>query len=123
MNFTGICLVTDDVSALVAFYRAVLGVNAEGDDVHAELRTEGAGIAIFSTEGMEGMAPCSMQGAGSGSCILAFQVADVDAEYERLQALGVTFVKLPQTHPWGARSLWFRDPDGNIVDFYAPVAG
>ena len=122
MNFTGICLVTDDVSALVGFYREVLGVNAEGDDVHAELRTEGAGIAIFSTAGMAGMAPGSMHGAGSGSCILAFQVADVDAEYERLQALGVTFVKLPQTHPWGARSLWFRDPDGNIVDFYAVVA-
>ena len=41
----------------------------------------------------------------------------VDAEYERLKALGVEFVKLPKTHPWGSRSFWFRDLDGNIVDF------
>jgi catechol 2,3-dioxygenase-like lactoylglutathione lyase family enzyme len=53
--------------------------------------------------------------------ILVIEVADVDAAYERLKALDVAFVKLPATHPWGARSTWFRDPDGNIVDFYATV--
>ena len=66
MKFAGICLVTNNVSALSDFYAKVLGVKAEGDDVHAVLNTEGAGIAIFSTEGMEGMAPRSMQGAGYG---------------------------------------------------------
>ena len=121
MRFSGICLVTDDVPALASFYAKVLGVQAEGDDVHVELRTEGAGISIFSAAGMERMAPRSTQGTGAGSCILAFEVQDVDAEYERLQALDVTFVKLPETHPWGARSVWFRDPDGNIIDFYATV--
>ena len=34
-------------------------------------------------------------------------------------AENVEFVMLPTTHPWGARSFWFRDPDGNIVDFFA----
>jgi catechol 2,3-dioxygenase-like lactoylglutathione lyase family enzyme len=51
-----------------------------------------------------------------------FEVEDVDAEYERLKALDVEFVMLPTTHPWGARSFWFRDPDGNIVDFFANLA-
>lgn len=23
--------------------------------------------------------------------------------------------------PWGTRSIYFRDPDGNLVDFYSPV--
>ena len=119
MVFEGICLVTDDVPALAAFYTRVLGVEAEGDDVHVELHTEGAGITIFSTEGMESMAPQSMRGAGSGSVIAAFRVEDVDTEYERLKILDVEFVKLPATHPWGARSVWFRDPDGNIVNFFA----
>ena len=117
MKFVGICLITDDVPVLTDFYAKVLGVKAEGDDVHAELTTEGTGISIFSTAGMENMAPMSMQGAGHGGFTMAFEVEDVDAEYVRLKDLGVEFVKLPETHPWGCRSFWFRDPDGNIVDF------
>jgi uncharacterized glyoxalase superfamily protein PhnB len=95
----------------------VLGVEAEGSDTHAEIKTKGAALAIFSVEGMEGMAPCSMQGAGHGSFTIGFYVQDLDEEYERLKALGVEFVMLPKTHPWGRRSLLFRDPDGNIVCF------
>ena len=67
MKFAGICLITQDVIALVDFYKKVLGVEARGDETHMELSNEGAGIAIFSTAGMESMAPGSMQGAGSGS--------------------------------------------------------
>jgi predicted enzyme related to lactoylglutathione lyase len=122
VKLVGICLITNDVPALADFYAKVLGVKAEGDDVHAELSTEGAGIAIFSTEGMEGMAPSSMQGVGHGSFTTMFEVEDVDAEYGRLKALDIEFVMLPTTHPWGARSFWFRDPDGNIVDFFARPA-
>jgi catechol 2,3-dioxygenase-like lactoylglutathione lyase family enzyme len=118
MKFVGICLITNNVPALAGFYTRVLGLAAESDDVHVELGTEGANISIFSAEGMESMAPLSMQGAGYGSVTIAFEVKDVDAEYERLKALDVEFVKLPATHPWGCRSLWFRDPDGNIVDFF-----
>jgi catechol 2,3-dioxygenase-like lactoylglutathione lyase family enzyme len=122
MKFVGICLVTNNVPEMVDFYTKVLGVKAEGDDVHAVLDTDGAGIAIFSTEGMESMAPRSVQGAGCGNFTTMFEVEDVDAEYERLKALDVEFVMLPTTHPWGARSFWFRDPDGNIVDFFANLA-
>lgn len=122
MRFAGICLITHRVKVLADFYTAVLEVKAEGDDVHVTLKTDGAGMAIFSTAGMEGMAPHSTQGAGSGSCTLMFEVGNVDEEYGRLKALGVEFVKLPETHPWGSRSLWFKDPDGNVVDFFAPLA-
>ena len=121
MKFAGICLITRDVLALADYYKKALGVEAEGDSAHMELVTEGAGIAIFTGDGMEAMAPGSMRGAGSGSVTLMFEVADVDAEYERLKALDVDFVKPPQTHPWGSRSFWFRDPDGNIVDFWGKV--
>ena len=121
MKFVGICLITNDVPVLAGFYAKVLGLKAQGDDVHAELNTEGADISIFSAEGMESMAPLSMQGAGYGSFTIAFEVSDVDAEYERLKALDVEFVKLPATHPWGCRSLWFRDPDGNIIDFFTTL--
>lgn len=118
MKFAGICLITRSVPALAHFYTQVLGVKVEGDDEHVELQTEEASIAIFSVNGMERMAPHSMQGTGSGTITLGFEVDDVDAEYERLKAFGVEWVMLPTTHPWGCRSFWFRDPDGNIVDFF-----
>jgi catechol 2,3-dioxygenase-like lactoylglutathione lyase family enzyme len=38
---------------------------------------------------------------------------------ERLLTEGVEIVKPPTTQPWGRRSVWFRDPDGNVVSFYA----
>jgi catechol 2,3-dioxygenase-like lactoylglutathione lyase family enzyme len=59
---------------------------------------------------------------GTGGFTLGLQVDDVDAEHARLVALGVPIVKPPETYPWGARSVWFRDPDGNLVDVYARVA-
>jgi predicted enzyme related to lactoylglutathione lyase len=121
MKFTGVCLITKNVRALSEFYVEALGMTAQGDDTHMELCTASAGIAIFSEEGMEGMAPGSMQGSGCGSITLGFEVADADAEYERIREMGAPIVKPPQTHPWGARAFWFRDPDGNVLDFYQPL--
>ena len=119
MKFVGICLITNNVPNLAEFYTKALGVKAEGDDVHVELNTKGAGMTIYSIEGMESLAPQSMQGAGNGSFTIGFEVKNVDVEYKRLKALDVEFVKLPTTHPWGTRSFWFRDPDGNIVNFFS----
>lgn len=57
------------------------------------------------------------------SAILQFRVRDVDKEYARLQGIVKTWVKPPTNQPWGTRSFYFRDPDGNLVDFYGPLAG
>ncbi len=111
MKFMGICLITKNVPLLADFYSKVLGVNAEGDDTHIVLITEGAEISIYSVDGMESLAPNSMQGAGYGSFTIEFEVKDVDEEYRRLKSLDVEFIKLPTTHSWGTRSFWFRDPD------------
>ncbi len=119
MRVNGISILTRDVPRLRSFYTEVLRVEAEGDETFTALRTEGASLSLFTEEGMEAMAPGSMAGAGRGSYTLEVEVEDVDGEYERLQSLGVTFVKHPTTQTWGRRSVWFRDPDGNIVNFYA----
>jgi catechol 2,3-dioxygenase-like lactoylglutathione lyase family enzyme len=120
-TLTGISLITPDVIRLRAFYERVLQVEGEGDARHVEMHTTGAGLTLFSWQGMEEMAPGSMTGAGHGGTIVGFEVADVDAEDARLRALGVPIVKPPQTYPWGTRSVWFRDPDGNLVNFFARV--
>jgi uncharacterized glyoxalase superfamily protein PhnB len=48
-------------------------------------------------------------------------VDDVDAIYPTLVDAVGTFANEPTTMPWGNRSLLFRDPDGNLVNFFTPV--
>jgi catechol 2,3-dioxygenase-like lactoylglutathione lyase family enzyme len=121
MRVTGLCLVTGDVRRLRDFYTAVLGAPATGDDTFTALQTEGAALSFFAERGMEAMAPGATAGAGRGSQTLEVEVGDVDAEAARLRGLGVPIVKPPTTQTWGRRSVWFRDPDGNLVNFYAPA--
>ena len=56
------------------------------------------------------------------SMILKFKVADIDSERMRLQGLIKDWVVEPTTQPWGFRSMLFRDPDGNLINFYTPVS-
>ena len=44
------------------------------------------------------------------------RVCDIDAEYARLVAKGVHFHSAPITFPSGARSVYGRDPDGNVFE-------
>lgn len=121
--FAGICIITENVSLLSGFYQKVLQATAEGNDTHVTIQTDGAGVAIFSKKGMEDMVVGSTKYTGNSSSVLMFEVKDVDAEYERLKTMNIEFIMLPTTYPWGSRALWFKDPDGNIVDFYSKVEG
>jgi catechol 2,3-dioxygenase-like lactoylglutathione lyase family enzyme len=53
--------------------------------------------------------------------IIEFLVDDVDKAHQELAALVDDVVQEPTTMPWGNRSLLFRDPDGNLVNFFTPV--
>ena len=55
----------------------------------------------------------------TGPSILDFQVDDVDAEHERIAAMGVTSVLPPTTQPWGSRAMIFTDPDGNLINVFS----
>jgi catechol 2,3-dioxygenase-like lactoylglutathione lyase family enzyme len=116
------CLITANVGRLVNFYESVLGIKAQrsGDD-YAEFHTGVGVLAIFSAQAQEKYIPSSADRGRNRSAILEFQVADVDREYARLQPLIKDWVKKPTTQPWGTRSVYFRDPDGNLVDFYMPA--
>ena len=115
------CLITTNVSRLVNFYENVLGIKAQwSGDQYAEFHTGVGVIAIFSADAQEKYIPGSAEPASNRSSILEFKVADVDHEYSRLQPLVTAWVKKPTTQPWGTRSIYFRDPDGNLVDFYTP---
>ncbi len=119
-RLTGICLISADVLRLCAFYETVLHITARSRDAtHADLAVEGGSLTIFSVKGMEDMAPGSMNETGTGRFTLEFEVPDVDQEYARLCEMNVPMVKPPASYPWGRRSFWFRDPDGNIVNFFS----
>ena len=61
--------------------------------------------------------------AGSASLQLAFKVAvdDVDRCAEELVRHGVDLLEPPTNQPFGHRTLFFRDPDGNLLEVYAEI--
>lgn len=116
------CLITRNVEQLTNFYGKVLRISAQkSSEEYAEFPTGVGVLAIFSARAQEKYIPRSADPASNRSAILEFEVSDVDQEYRRLQAIVKNWVKSPTTQPWGTRSIYFRDPDGNLVDFYAWV--
>ncbi|WP_436738026.1 VOC family protein [Streptomyces sp. BBFR102] len=122
MRFASIRVITGDVARLVDFYERATGVRATwANDVFAELRTPGATLAIADTRTVPLFAPDSARPADNHSVITEFLVDDVDRVHQNLAGFVTDFVTEPTTMPWGNRSLLFRDPDGNLVNFFTPV--
>ncbi len=123
MNFASIRLITSDIVRLVRFYEQITGmpVTAYGEDF-AELVTPACTLAIGSMRTLQFFGGDIARPADNHTAIIEFRVDDVDAEYHKLaEAIGEAVVQEPTTMPWGNRSLLFRDPDGNLVNFFAPV--
>ncbi|MEE1792957.1 VOC family protein [Streptomyces sp. BE308] len=122
MNFVSVRIITDDITRLVDFYERATGVPAVwSNEDFAELRTPSATLAIGSTRTVPLFAPGSARPADNHSVILEFLVSDVDSVHKNLTAFVEDFVNEPTTMPWGNRALLFRDPDGNLVNFFTPV--
>lgn len=60
---------------------------------------------------------------GALSLQLAFRVApgEVAGCAEALRERGVEIVSGPTDRPFGHRTLFFRDPDGNVLEIYAEI--
>ncbi|MCY0918944.1 MULTISPECIES: VOC family protein [unclassified Streptomyces] len=122
MNFVSVRIITGDVARLVDFYERATGLSASwGNEDFAELGTASAALAIGSTRTVPLFAPGSAHPADNHSVILEFLVDDVDSVYRNLCGFVDDFVNEPTTMPWGNRALLFRDPDGNLVNFFTPV--
>ena len=122
MDFVSIRIITDDVARLAGFYECATGVQASWpNEDFAELTTSSATLAIASTRTVPLFAPGAARPADNNTVIIEFLVDDVDGVHQNLAGLVEDFVQEPTTMPWGNRSLLFRDPDGNLVNFFTPV--
>lgn len=124
MNLVSIRIITADIKSLVKFYQEITEISLiQYTDDFAELQTKNSTLAIGSTKTLQFFGGEQVaQAAQNRSAIIEFKVDDVDEEYKRLaDSLGDNIVQKPTNMPWGNRSLLFRDPDGNLVNFFTPV--
>jgi lactoylglutathione lyase len=114
-----------DMGASLRFYREVLGGEpvyqfpSEGEAVFLTLRfgdTE-LGIGLLSGEPMHGVPQRPATGHRIELCI---NVTDADEAVAALNAIGTRTVMEPVDLPWGERSAYVEDPDGNLVMLAAP---
>jgi len=125
LGFVGI--VTSDMAASLAFYRALGVPIAEGSDelphVDAVL-ADGVTLAWDTVEVIRGFDAGYEVPVGGHRIALAFNVgssASVDQTFAELVAAGHRGHVEPWDAHWGQRYATLLDPDGNSVDLYAEI--
>jgi predicted enzyme related to lactoylglutathione lyase len=123
MNLYDVRIVTADLERLVCFYEQVTGIAATQLDPgeYVEFRTAGGVLAVSSQRKVDARSPGAAIPAANRSAIVDFRVEDVDRERLRIDPIVREIVLEPTDQPWGNRAMLFRDPDGNLVNFFHPV--
>lgn len=115
-------IVTKDVQSLTRFYQQITGIAPIGSEDYVELKTGGVTLAISSKRSVDLFNAGAAEPAANRSMIVDFEVEDVDRERARLRDLVADVVLEPTDQPWGNRSMLFRDPDGNLINFFARIS-
>ena len=122
-NLVSIRIITADIKRLVQFFEDATATTAKwATDDFAELRSETFTLAIGSTRTLAFFGEGVAEPAANKSIIIEFLVENVDDDYERIKGLTSEIIQKPTTMPWGNRSLLFRDPDGNLINFFTPLS-
>ena len=122
MEFASIRIITNDPAALAGFYQEITGITPKiYTEDFLEFPTAGAVLALASKRSMDMFGAGAAKPADNHTAILEFKVDDVDKEYERIKQVVGKFELEPTTQPWGNRSMLFRDPDGNLINFFTPL--
>jgi len=122
-NLVSLRMITADIKRLVQFFEDATGITAQWATADfAEVRSESFTLAIGSTRTLAFFGDDVAEPATNRSMIIEFLVENVDDHYEIIKGLTSEIVQKPTTMPWGNRSLLFRDPDGNLINFFTPVS-
>ena len=110
MKIGEVCLLTNDVRRLAAFYKQLLDAeNGSDDEIHQFILTEETTLTIYNDG--------TVKNNQNQNICLAFTVEDMDGAYKKAQALGAKIIEPPTLRPWGAVSMSFYDPDHNMIFF------
>ena len=121
MKLASLRIATENVPRLAEFYAKLLETQPVGNLDFVEFRTTGAVLALCSQRSVDAANVGATSPASNRSAILEFQVQSVDAERSRLGSMVSEWVQEPTNQPWGNRSMLFRDPDGNLINFFSPT--
>ena len=120
MQFASARIITTDVDRSVAFYSRLLGLEAERPaPAFAAFRAPNGTLAIGDPTSV----PVPGFAAAHDGTIVEFveeSPAAVDAVHGRVEDWAEV-VQPPTDMFWGNRSLLLRDPDGVLVNVYAPL--
>ncbi|MBK0399903.1 VOC family protein [Limibaculum sp. M0105] len=117
----------DNLAETAAFYEEVLGLErfAGVEGRHVFFRVEGGVFLIFRPAATRvpptaGALPVPPHGPeGQGHVCFAASAAEIERWRARLDAAGVA-IESDFEWPQGGRSIYFRDPAGNSVEFAEP---
>ena len=110
MQIGEVCLLTNNVIRLADFYKKLLEIeNNSQDETHQFIISEGTTLTIYNDG--------TVKNNQNQNICLAFTVADIQKEYEKVLALGAKIIEPPAKRPWGAVNMSFYDPDNNVIYF------
>lgn len=116
-----------NIAESLRFYRLLdikIAESAAGEDHVEAALPNGLRIAWDSLELMKQLDPDWVVPCGHriGLAFLCDSPAAVDATYQRVLDAGFLGKKEPWDAFWGQRYALVTDPDGNIIDLFAPLA-
>jgi catechol 2,3-dioxygenase-like lactoylglutathione lyase family enzyme len=112
-------LYADDVPGLTAFYADVVGLQQidPPDDFSAAFRLEDGNVLLLFDPGRTGTPGRFVPEHGTaGPGHVAFRVDDLDGAAAELRERDIE-IEREITWPKGGRSVYFRDPAGNSVEY------
>lgn len=123
MKLDGVGLFVTDMAKMVRFYRDVLGFEIkEGEEaVNVYLIKDGTLFMLYERKNFEGMTSRKYEYVKglNGHFEIALYVdtfEEVDKRFAEVVAKGATPVLSPTTEPWGQRTCYIADPEGNLVE-------
>ncbi|MGO1073306.1 VOC family protein [Lysobacter sp. CA199] len=115
-------IMTHDVAGTAAFYAAHFGfVALFSADWYVHLqRADDPSINLAVLDGRHETIPESGRGR-VGGLLLNFEVEDVDAVHDRLQAAGLPVLRSLRDEAFGQRHFITADPNGVLIDIIKPI--